>query len=52
MSEPSEEAIHIAARVWCDQSMSHVTMDIEAVREIAVIVDRVLKQHNKKEQKQ
>lgn len=38
----SEKARHIAARVWCDQDMSGVVMDVDAAERIAVIVDEVL----------
>lgn len=40
---PSERSIHIAARVWCDQDMGCVVMDTNAAVEIAVIIDKVIK---------
>ena len=40
-SQPSEVAIEIAARVWCDHEMGDVVMDKDAVLEIAKIIDRV-----------
>lgn len=39
--EPSIVSKEIAARVWCDQEMSHVVMDAEAVMDIAKIIHRV-----------
>jgi hypothetical protein len=35
-------AIEIAARIWCDQEMSHLTMDEKAAMEIASIIERVI----------
>ncbi len=40
--EPSEKALGIAARVWCDQDMRTVVMDSDAAIRIAMIVDEVL----------
>lgn len=45
--KPSEIAIEIAARVWCDQEMGNCTMDQEAALEIAKIIDGV--RHNQAE---
>lgn len=39
----SAVAMEIAGRVWCDQEMAGVTMDVNAALEIAQIIDRVLK---------
>lgn len=39
--KPSQVAIEIAARVWCDQEMGDVVMDKDAALEIAKIIDRV-----------
>lgn len=44
-STPSQTSIEIAARVWCDQEMQHVTMDTEAAMKIATIIESVLKKH-------
>lgn len=40
--QPSEMARHIAARVWCDQDMKDVAMDVDAAECIARIIDSVL----------
>jgi hypothetical protein len=34
-------AREIAARVWCDQEMQNVAMDVDAAEEIAVIIESV-----------
>ena len=39
--KPSEIAIEIAARVWCDQEMGNCVMDVEAAEAIAKIIDGV-----------
>ncbi len=39
---PSEKALQIAARVWCDQDMTKIVMDADAAERIALIVDSVL----------
>lgn len=45
--DPSERAIHIAARVWCDQEMKDIVMDGRAAMQIAYIIDAVIeKQQN------
>ena len=44
-TEPSERSIGIAARVWCDQDMRDVIMDVEAARKIAAILDEVIATH-------
>lgn len=40
---PSQRALEIAARVWCDQDMAHIAMDGDAASEIARIIDDVMK---------
>lgn len=40
--KPSQKAIEVAARVWCDQEMGSVVMDTNAAMEIARVVDKVL----------
>ena len=40
---PSQRALEIAARVWCDQDMTRITMDADAAAEIARIIDDVMK---------
>lgn len=37
----SDVGLGIAARLWCEEGMSHCVMDIKAAEEIALIVDRV-----------
>lgn len=39
---PSVKALHIAARVWCDQDMKSVVMDTDAAERIAAIIDEVI----------
>jgi len=39
--DPTTLSMEIAARVWCDQEMTRVVMDVEAATEIARILDRV-----------
>ena len=39
--ETDRTAREIAARVWCDQEMGSVAMDVEAAEEIAKIIERV-----------
>ena len=39
--EPSTSAKEIAARVWCDQEMGNIVMDVEAAEAIARIIDDV-----------
>ncbi len=46
VEQPSERAIHIAARVWCDQDMRTVVMDQDAALRIARIIDEVIKTHS------
>ena len=41
--EPSDRAKGIAARIWCDQDMSKVCMDVDSAMKIATILDRVIK---------
>lgn len=36
-----QTALEIAARVWCDQEMGSVAMDVSAAEEIAKIIERV-----------
>lgn len=40
-------AIHVASRVWCDQEMGDVVMDVNAAGEIACIIERVIQQQRK-----
>lgn len=51
MEKPSNElyetAMGIAARVWCDQDMSHIEMDADAAQEIAQVLYRVIKERQK-----
>lgn len=42
--KPSTMAREIAARVWCDQSMGNIVMDVDAAEAIAKIIDSV--RHN------
>jgi len=42
LEEPSQRALEIAARVWCDKEMESVVMDAEAATEIARILDAVI----------
>ena len=45
MSEVTDlraRAMGIAARIWCDQDMSRLTMDEKAAMEIASIIERVI----------
>lgn len=39
--EPSQVALQIAARIWCDPEMRDVVMDTEAATAIAGIIDDV-----------
>ena len=39
--EPSALAREIAARVWCDQAMGNIVMDVDAAEAIAKIIDDV-----------
>ncbi len=39
--QPSQKAMEIAARVWCDPEMRAIVMDPKAAMEIAAIVHRV-----------
>ena len=39
--DPSERAIHIAARIWCDPEMANVVMDADACDTISKILDAV-----------
>lgn len=45
--KPSQAAMQIAARIWCDQEMRHLVMDTDAARGIAKIVDYVLENQRK-----
>ena len=38
----SEKALEIAARIWQDQDMRSVVMDMKAVRQIAAILETVI----------
>ncbi len=38
----SRKAREIAARLWCDDAMKDVPMDVDAAERIALIVDKVL----------
>ena len=40
--QPSELALHVAARVWCDQDMRSIVMDHDAAVQIAEIIDGVI----------
>ena len=42
VEEPSQAAMEIAGRVWCDQDMSNLVMDADSAIEIARIIDRVI----------
>ncbi len=42
MADLRKRAIGVAARVWCDQDMSYITMDTDAIKEIASIIERVI----------
>lgn len=39
---PSDKALQIAARIWCDKEMTAVVMDGDAATEIARIIDAVI----------
>ena len=45
MDIPSEQALHVAARIWCDEEMSHIPMDNVACAAIARIIDKVIKEN-------
>ena len=45
----SEEAMHMAGRIWQDQDMSHITIDSFYTTRIARIIDEVLEEHAAKE---
>ena len=41
-SDTEQMAMGIAARIWGDPEMSHLTMDVKAAGKIAVIIERVI----------
>ena len=42
MTDLNARAMGIAARIWCDDEMSHLRMDEKAAMEIATIIQRVI----------
>jgi hypothetical protein len=43
----SNKALEIAARIWCDQDMKTVVMDVNAAIQIAKIIELVLNENKK-----